>query len=164
MAGAVGRGGGHSVDGQGEEEHDVEEEHDEVDVAAESVPLVPGIFIFEIHHTDSKSVKLSESLLPLNPVRNTVPDESRAERVAEQVRPPLVDHDHERVVPLQVELGGGVGHRSRVQLVVQPQLVVFVGGELVFADQARLGPVSVVRAGVPPGDTGTRFYSISYAV
>ena len=41
MAGAVGRGGGHSVDGQSQEEQDVEEEHDEIDIAAEPVPLVP---------------------------------------------------------------------------------------------------------------------------
>ena len=62
------------------------------------------------------------------------PDERRAERVSEQVRPPLVDHDHQRVVPLQVELGGRVRHRPRVQLVVQPQVAVGVVGGLVAAD------------------------------
>ena len=42
LAGAVRRRGGHGVDGEGEEEEDVEEQHDEVDVTAEPVPLVSG--------------------------------------------------------------------------------------------------------------------------
>ena len=42
MAGAVWGGGGHRVDGEGQEEEDVEEQRDEVDVTAESVPLVSG--------------------------------------------------------------------------------------------------------------------------
>ena len=42
MAWAVGRWGGHGVDGEGEEEEDVEEQHDEVDVTPEPVPLVSG--------------------------------------------------------------------------------------------------------------------------
>ena len=82
------------------------------------------------------------------------PDERRAEWMAEELCPPLVDHDHERVVPLQVELGGGVRHRLRVQLVVHPQILVIVWVQLVVADQAHLGEVAVARAGLPPGQIG----------
>ena len=96
--------------GGGRVEHEVGEEADEEEVEDEGAV-----------------VDVAAEAVPL------VPDEGHAERVAEQLRPLLAHHDHDRVVGLQDALRLGVRLRLRVQLAL-------------LVPDVRLGPL------LDPGD------------